>query len=235
MKALNKPILVLLVLIIATLVGQWWYVTAQTDRAVSNAITESTQSTATTVTRVFINQLYPQLADPLGLEGANRDARTGLSGAALERVDREVRAFMHGTDVLKIKLYAPNGMTLYSTELSQVGEDKSGSPAVMSAVQGVTASQITSRDQFHAVEGQVFDRNLVATYLPIRNTAGAVIGVAEVYVDRTPVIEYSSDALDTLGGILFMIQAFLVVLVMLLVWSVWASLSGLIGGQQGRP
>lgn len=234
MKLLSKPVLVLMVALLGTLVAQWWVLTSQTDRAVREAITASTESTAVTVTRILINQLYPQLAPDLGLEGADRRPAQGLSGDALARVDAAVRGFMQGTDVLKIKLYALNGMTLYSTELEQVGEDKSDSPYVMSAMQGVTASQITARDRFHAVEGQVFGRNLVASYLPIRNAAGAVIGVAEVYVDRTPVLEYSSDSLDLIGGTLFVSQALLLVLLMLLAWGVWASVSGVFAPRE-RP
>jgi signal transduction histidine kinase/ActR/RegA family two-component response regulator len=102
--------------------------------------------------------------------------------------DLALRHVLHGTAVLKFKLYDARGRTIYSTEAAQIGEDKSTQPALQRALAGEAITSLSFRDRFNALEGQVEARNLLATYEPLRRPDGRIAAVAEVYVDMTPLL-----------------------------------------------
>ena len=82
------------------------------------------------------------------------------------------------------------GLTVYSSELGQIGEDKSRNPGFLIAVgQGVPASKLSRRDSFSAFSGEVYDRALVETYILVRSDGGQVDAVFELYSDVTPLYE----------------------------------------------
>jgi hypothetical protein len=116
------PLLIILILV-GSLPVQHWVLENQTNAAVGAVISEATQAANTTVTKLFVNELYPRLKEPLALEGKGKRGEP-LSGEALETTDSTIRRFMFGTDIMKVKIYGMNGMTVYSTERRQIGENK---------------------------------------------------------------------------------------------------------------
>jgi len=221
MEQLRVPVF-FLIFIACAFVGQFLLLSNKFDHALEASISETSQAANTSVTRLFINEIYPRLSDIFALEETTAPIIVGLKGEELESVDRSIRNFMLGTDILKVKIYALSGMTVYSSDLSQIGEDKSTNEAFISASQGIPGSQITHRGNFDAMEGEVFDRDLVASYIPIRNLSKKIIGVAELYTDRTPVIEHSKIALNKFQAIMGITMMLMFSLIIAMAWAFWA-------------
>lgn len=112
-----------------------------------------------------------------------------LARPEIARLRAEILEQMHGLDVVKVKLYGLNGMTVFSTEEAQIGEDRGKNSGFASAVGGTVATAVVFREQFSAFEETIFNRDLVSTYLPIRRSHEAPVeGVIEVYADVTDAV-----------------------------------------------
>lgn len=95
-----------------------------------------------------------------------------------------------GLDVVKVKIYDLGGLTVFSSERGQIGEEKGGNPGFQSARAGQAASELSFRNKFSAFEQVISDRNLASSYVPARlSDSGRVDGVFEIYSDVTPQIK----------------------------------------------
>ncbi|MGD1880290.1 MAG: sensor histidine kinase [Kiloniellaceae bacterium] len=127
---------------------------------------------------------------------------------------------MRDLAILKIKIYDQNGLTVFSTEAAQIGEDKSDNAGFLAARTGQKASELTHRDSFSAFEQRVDNRDVLASYVPITSGSGAIEGVFEVYYDVTELlatINRRQVLLQSVVGGTFLL------LYLLLIFGVWRS------------
>ena len=156
-------------------------------RIARDGIIASTEDANLATTKVFVNEEWdrirpllppPGLRDPKLLKGRPENAA----------IDRIVRRFSIGTDLLKVKIYDLTGLTVYSSDPKQIGDDQSRNAGFIGARGGTPKSELTFRGKFGAFDGVVHDRNLVSSYLPAVSQAG-IEAVVETYTDRTRSIE----------------------------------------------
>lgn len=145
------------------------------------------ESNNVALTQAFSNSVWPKFAAHLSNTETittpslrEHDKTTALNGA--------VKALMRGTAVVKVKVYDINARTVFSTEAKQIGENKTDHPGFQAALSGVVASELTHRDTFGAFESVIVDRDVLASYIPIRR-AGEIEGVFEVYSDVTELLD----------------------------------------------
>ncbi len=139
--------------------------------------------------------LATALANTLGpIAGALVVASRGKDAAGLLALPHQagvtaiVREVVAGTRVVKVKLYNADGLTIFSSETAQIGEDKSSNDGFLSAMAGKVASDITYRHRFDAFEGTIANRDLVYSYIPLHLEGGREpAGVFEIYTDVTDV------------------------------------------------
>jgi signal transduction histidine kinase len=136
------------------------------------------------LTRAFANSLWPRFS---GL--VNHDLRTSPDFLRAEAKNGDlyqlVAAQMDRTEVVKVKIYALDGMTVFSTDPPQTGEDKSQNPAFREALAGRITSGMAHRDTIDAFEGTLTDIDIISTYLPIHDAQGRTVAVFEIYSDLT--------------------------------------------------
>ncbi len=153
------------------------------------------------LTQSFANALWPQFA-PFVAEAGSLSPEELRHHPEIARLDEAVRAQMAGLSVVKVKVYNLNGLTVYSSEAAQIGEDKSSNAGFLAARRGEVASELTHRDTFSAFEGVVEDRDVISSYIPIYGLSGEVEGVFEIYDDVTPLLQrINRTQITMIGGV----------------------------------
>ena len=153
------------------------------------------------LTQAFANTVWDRYRPfVLGSPGRSREAL--LVDPSLAALRADVLNKMRGLQVAKIKIYNLAGLTVFSTDERQIGEDKSSNPGFLSARAGEVVSDITYREKFDAFEGVINQRNLIASYVPVRSAPDAPVeGVFEVYSDVTELLLLQSRAQWQVAGI----------------------------------
>jgi signal transduction histidine kinase/FixJ family two-component response regulator len=154
--------------------------------------------------------------EPL-LRAGDDGAQSPQRAAQLAVLHQSVLRHTHGLSVVKVKIYAITGKTVYSSDPRQIGEDKKSNAGFRSAAAGRAASELTHRDTFSAFEQTIEDRDVLSSYVPVRwGRNDKVDAVFEIYDDVTPLLAKVYDTqrqivagvaviLASLFGILFLI------------------------------
>jgi signal transduction histidine kinase len=157
---------------------------SESDRLVAFA-----ESQNVALARSFANAIWPRMSSHIAAS-AGMDRKALLAEANKnQELEAAVRAISAGLPVVKIKIYNLKGLTLYSTNPAEIGEDMSKDPGFSQAARnGKPASKVTYRGAANSFEGTVQDRDVVESYIPLRRQDGTVAAVLELYTDVAPLI-----------------------------------------------
>jgi diguanylate cyclase (GGDEF)-like protein len=141
------------------------------------------------ITHIFASTLWPRhSAYVTTAHTLSKEALRTHPQVALIRAD--VLRQMKGLSVVKVKIYDLHGLTVFSTDEKQIGEDKSDDDGVQAAIAGKVVSEIAFKDHFDSFEKVINERNLISSYIPIRADDGQPPeGILEVYSDVTEYVE----------------------------------------------
>jgi signal transduction histidine kinase len=184
----------------------------ETEQTARRALVKAQEAANVNLTHMFANVLWDTQIAPFltraqsispercrALATSDNEAANACQGEIGVRIkslpgfaelDQRAIAAMRNSNVFKIKVFDLRGLTIYSSEHRQIGEDKRGNAGWRSAAGGRAASELTHRDHFSTFEGVVENRDLISSYIPVRRGAdNAVVGVFEIYADVTPLLE----------------------------------------------
>ena len=155
-----------------------------------NDLVSLRESNNIALTQAFANSLWPEFI-PLAEEAPDLTLEELRNHPEIARLDEAVTSQMAGLSVVKMKVYDLDGLTIFSTEPEQIGEDKSENPGFLTALGGGVASELVHKDTFNAFESVIEDRDIVESYVAVRNGTidGPIEGVIEVYDDVTALLQ----------------------------------------------
>src|SRR3989344_4514680 len=184
--------------------------------AVRSLIEHETQANVS-LTQSFSNTLWPRYADFVA-RAAGIPPQELAQQPEVQSLREEVVQKFRGLQVVKIKIYNMEGLTVYSTEPRQIGENKAGNSGFQKARAGEVASDLVFRDHFSATEQVIENRNLLSSYIPVYKTPGGPVeGVIEIYSDVTTLVaEIERTEYTVLGGVtglLLLLYLFLLMIV----------------------
>lgn len=155
--------------------------------AVSN-LTLLIQEQNVVLARSFSNIIWPKYAAYVKSIG-NFGGEALRARPETEEIHKTLQELTKGLPVLKVKMYNLEGLTVYSSEFSQIGVSKSADVGFQATLRRDNPTTKSSfRDTFPSFEGPVTNRHLIESYLPIRGLSGETEGVFELYADVTPMI-----------------------------------------------
>ncbi|NQU56169.1 MAG: PAS domain S-box protein [Rhodospirillales bacterium] len=156
-----------------------------------------------TMSRAFANSIWPQFSQYVMVKAPTTGAEL-LAHSETMRIHQAVKKLTAELNVIKVKIYRLNGLTVYSSEFSQIGHDKSNNlEFAQSARSGVPASKFGHRDTFNGINGPLRDRYVVESYLPVRGKSGKVVAIFELYSDVTKNVDVVFSDVKWLSGGLF--------------------------------
>ncbi|MBF0342495.1 MAG: PAS domain S-box protein, partial [Magnetococcales bacterium] len=168
-------------ILVASLLG-WFFYKIQID-----SLLHLGEKQNVALTRAFANTLWPLLQGFLReVERLGPDELQVHS--LLATLDFTVRHLVADIDVVKVKLYDTRGLTIYSSQADQIGQDQSANFGFQRALRGEVKSQLVFKNKFASFDGVIEDRNLISSYIPMRKN-DQVVGVFELYYDVTDTIE----------------------------------------------
>ncbi|MCC7017678.1 MAG: hypothetical protein IT564_10810 [Rhodospirillales bacterium] len=164
-------------------------------------VIRSRESQNVVLTRVLANVVWPRFADrvkratPAGLE----DLRA--SGAALEFGD-EIAEIVRNTPVQRVKVYDVAGLTVFFSNLAQIGESRADHPPFRKAVDRQTpVSMMSFRDTFAGFAKVTTSVYLVETYVPIEGPGGEIEGIFELYTEANAAVRRIQESVIRFGAI----------------------------------
>jgi len=139
--------------------------------------------------RIIANETWDDHFGPLIQNGAQLSDAELAQNPQIAEISLNLQKLLEGTSIFKIKVYDLRGRTIFSSERSQIGQDKSSNAGVIKALRGNSSSQLVHHNQLSTFEGELTDRDMIESYIPrFDPVSGQVTGVFEIYRDATAVL-----------------------------------------------
>ncbi|WP_435627336.1 EAL domain-containing protein [Candidatus Ferrigenium straubiae] len=143
---------------------------------------QENEKTAIHLIQLMSGQLEAYLAAAAGLDIHALRSNPGID--ALNATLNTVREH----HILKLKLYDASGMVVFSTVDGDIGGASRNRGIPQKAMTSGTQHQLEFRDALRISSGEIRDRQILATYVPLTR-AEKRIGVLAVYSDITPAFD----------------------------------------------
>jgi len=154
------------------------------------------------ISQAFSNALWPMFSEYVTLK-APRDGDKLRARPETQSIHAAAKILVSNLNVIKVKIYRLDGLTVYSSDFSQIGKVETYNRSyIASALRGIPAGDFTFHTDFSGINGPIKDRHVVSTYMPLRKRGGEVEAVFELYSDVTKDVKTVSSDVQWLAGAL---------------------------------
>lgn len=164
-----------------------------------NELLNQSESNNIFLARSMANVVWPQISGIVKsvhqqTNHIGTDSKPNHEGLNMISVmlDEPIHEVINGTNVLKVKLFDTNGLTIYSTTGADIGEREDADYLpILNAKRNIITTETRTQDQFISYQGDtVYGRFILSSYLPIHSPDNdAVDGIFEIYTDITDIYE----------------------------------------------
>jgi diguanylate cyclase (GGDEF)-like protein len=126
------------------------------------------------------------------------DFERPLTAARVRALDRLFREEVLVDGALRAKLYARDGLTIYSTDHTLIGRRSTDRSIITRAAAGLAGSDIS---RLNSEGGSGGDRKVLEAYVPASVGEAKPTGVFELYQDYAPITAAARDEFMQIGGI----------------------------------
>ncbi len=163
------------------------------NRALAFAqLEERGEITNVTLTQVFGNSMWPRFRDYVATS-SRLDAEALRSRHETVELRETIEALIHDLPILKVKIYNLDGLTVYSTDESEIGEDRSDDPGFLIAAREHRPASMLARRGTTTFSGAILDLDVIESYVPVHvfqpDDHAEIDAVFEFYTDVTSLIE----------------------------------------------
>ena len=153
-----------------------------------NHLLEFGESRNVTLAQTFSTGIWPLF------RGFANDAQL-LDANALRRhpdnaeLGQSVLDQVCNTPTVRVNIFLLDGRTLYSTDAALIGTNHGDKAGFLSAKIGLALSDISHYDKYNSLDGELVNRDILSSYIPLRTNADAPIdGVMEIDTDITDLV-----------------------------------------------
>ncbi len=145
----------------------------------------STEHQNVVLTRSLANVLWPRYGEYVKQASAIGGENLGARPETWE-LHETLRPLVASLSVLKLKIYDIQGLTVYSTDVEEIGADVGDNPEfVAMAASSEPASKMSHEHTFRGLWTEETHEEVIESYLPVLGADGSVEGVFELYSDVT--------------------------------------------------
>lgn len=157
------------------------------DRVMSDFVVASAEADAVRVSRGIVSSQGEELLS----EGPHHRLVLDIGPEIAPALDVAFEGFAASFDIVKVKLYSPEGRIAYSTDSAIIGLVDEDNERLAEALDGRVSSKVEGKEAVvDLLDETRFSVDVVETYVPIYNRQAEVVGVFEIYQDST---RYAAD------------------------------------------
>jgi diguanylate cyclase (GGDEF)-like protein len=136
----------------------------------------------------FSRRIWPQFRS-FANTASLMDPETLRHHPELSKLTLSVHEAVRNTATIEVEIYQLDGRKLFSTRATQIGMDADDNPGFVSAKRGQVFSEITHYDQYPSLDGEVANRDVLSSYIPVHSSEISPIdGVMMIATDISDLV-----------------------------------------------
>lgn len=154
-----------------------------------NELLNSAQRANEFLSETLSYSLWPQISGYL-LTSSSLSVDELRNQPGVSETHKKLKELTTILPILKVKIFNRDGVVVYSSNQDEIGKKYGKNSGFYRALsQNKTQSKLSHRNRLETFSGEIFDRAVVESYVPVHTKKGNPLAVFETYSDVTPAID----------------------------------------------